>query len=163
MARVLIVGCGCRGSALAGALIEQGHPARGTTRDGRGLARIEAAGAEGVVADPARLATLMRPLDGASLVVWLMGTARGGDDGVAALHGPRLEAMLELVVDTYARGFVYEAAGSVGSGLLARGAASVRRAGRTFEMPTRVVDAAPAEHERWLATMMDAVAAVLRA
>ena len=48
MARVLIVGCGCRGQELARGLRAAGHAVRGTTRDASGLETIEAAGAEDV-------------------------------------------------------------------------------------------------------------------
>ena len=65
MARVLIVGCGCRG-ALASALLADGHAVRGTTRDQRRIAAIEESGADGVVADPDRLGTLMPALAGVS-------------------------------------------------------------------------------------------------
>ena len=65
MARVLIVGCGCRGRALAAALVDEGHAVRGTTRArGVGSPAIEAAGAEAVLADPDRLATLLPHLPG---------------------------------------------------------------------------------------------------
>jgi len=47
VARVLIVGCGCRGQALAGALVAAGHAVRGTTRALARLADIEASGAQG--------------------------------------------------------------------------------------------------------------------
>ena len=74
MARVLIVGCGCRGRALARELATAGHAVRGTTRDRERLAEIEAAGAEAVVADPDRLGSLMAQLHGVSLLCWLMGS-----------------------------------------------------------------------------------------
>ena len=83
MARVLIVGCGCRGRLLAEAVRADGHAVRGTTRDASGLEAIEAAGAEGVVADPDRLGTLMRALAGVTAVCWLLGSA---DDALATLN-----------------------------------------------------------------------------
>jgi len=75
MARVLVVGCGCRGRSLAAALRADGHAVRGTTRSAGRLAAIEAAGIEAVVADPDRLGTIMGQLAGVSVVCWLMGTA----------------------------------------------------------------------------------------
>ena len=68
---MLIVGCGCRGRLLAGILVADGHAVRGTTRSRVALAAIEETGAEGVVADPDRLGTLMRALAGVSAVCWL--------------------------------------------------------------------------------------------
>src|SRR6478672_6679865 len=109
MARVLIVGCGCRGQALSRRLVDAGHAVRGTTRDPGRVAEIEAAGAEAVTADPDRLATLMGAIEGTSVVCWLMGTADG--ERARELHGPRLESMLEHIVDTHVRGLVYETGG----------------------------------------------------
>ena len=138
MARVLVVGCGCRGRELAAELIARGHAVRGTSRDESRLAEIAAAGAEPVVADPNRLATLTPHLDGVSVLCWLMGSAEG--EGVEALHGELLTALLETLVDTHVRGVVYEASGSVAPELLARGATLVARAGETWHMPVEVVE-----------------------
>jgi hypothetical protein len=155
VARFLIVGCGCRGQALARELIAAGHVVRGTSRDPRRFPDIEAAGAEPVTADPYRLATVMPQLDGASAVCWLMGTANGSADSVDAVHGPRLESMLELIVDTHARGFLYET-GGVEREL---GVHAARCAQEVYDMPIAILDTDPADHERWLG---DARAAALR-
>jgi hypothetical protein len=130
---------------------------RGTTRDGGGTAAIEAAGAEATVADPDRLGTIMGRLGGVTVVCWLMGSATGAQ----ALHGPRLRTLLERLVDTPVRGFVYEAAGSVDPALLAAGAAAVREAAGTWRMPVEVVEADPGEHDAWLAAMTEAVGRLL--
>jgi glycine/D-amino acid oxidase-like deaminating enzyme len=148
VARFLIVGCGCRGQSLARELIAAGHPVRGTTRDRARVPAIEAAGAEAVVADPFRLQTLMPHLDGASAVLWLMGTADG------PVHGHRLESMLEFIVDTPARGMVYETGGVERE----EGVFAVRCAVETYEMPVEILETDPSDHERWLA---DARAAAL--
>jgi uncharacterized protein YbjT (DUF2867 family) len=108
VARVLVVGCGCRGQELARALVADGHVARGTTRSRARFDAIAAAGAEPVLADPDRVGTLVSSLDAVAIVVWLLG-APSGDR--AALHGPRLRALLEKLVDTPVRGFVHDAAG----------------------------------------------------
>lgn len=163
MARVLIVGCGCRGQALAGALVRGGHSVRGTSREDDRLVAIEAAGAEAALADPGRLATLVGCLEGVSVLCWLMGTAHGDRDAVAAIHGDRLESMLETIVDTPVRAFVYEAAGTVDRDLLERGTASVRRAAETYRMPVEVLLADPRDHERWLEESVAAVASALAA
>jgi nucleoside-diphosphate-sugar epimerase len=159
VARILIVGCGCRGRALAGELLAAGHAVRGTTRDAGRLEAIEATGAEGVVADPDRLGTLMGQLAGVSVICWLMGSAAG--EGVADLHGPRLRTMLERLVDTPVRGVVYEAEGTVDADVLAAGGAAVREAAATWRMPVELVEADPADHVGWLRAMTAAVAAVL--
>jgi hypothetical protein len=154
MARVLIVGCGCRGQALARALAAEGHALRGTTRDRARLPDIEAAGAEAAVADPDRLVTLMPAIEGVTVVCWLMGTA-----GAPELHGPRLESMLEHIVDTPVRGLVYETGGVERP----EGTAAAARVARTYSMPVEVVDADPAEHEDWTGAMAAAVGRVLSA
>jgi len=154
VARILIVGCGCRGQAMAGALVEAGHAVRGTTRDPRGLRAIEAAGAEAVVADPDRLGTLMGALSGVAVLCWLLGSI----DGAAGdLHGPRLRSLLEHLVDTPVRGVVYEAAGTAPPAGLAGGAALVREASARWRLPAEVVTADPADHPAWLAAMTAAV------
>ena len=157
MARVLVVGCGCRGRALAGELRARGHAVRGTTRPGAGRERIESAGAEAVVADPGRLATLTPHLEGVGVLCWLMGTAAGSPEAVGALHGPRLASMLEAIVDTPVRGVVYEAAGSVDRAVLERGAAIARDAAETWRMPVEIVAQDPAAHDRWLREALAAV------
>ena len=159
MARVLIVGCGCRGRSLAAALRADGHAVRGTTRGEAGLAEIEATGVEAVVADPDRLGTVMVQLAGVTAICWLMGSATGA--GGADLHGPRLETLLERLVDTPVRGIVYEAAGTVEPRLLAGGATAVRAAAERWRMPAEVVDADPADHEGWLGAMKAAVERLL--
>jgi uncharacterized protein YbjT (DUF2867 family) len=158
---VLIVGCGCRGRDLAAALVERGHAVRGSTRDESNHEAIAASGAEPVTADPDRLGTLMPQLDGVSVLCWLMGSAAGDAEAVGALHGPRLESMLETLVDTHVRGVVYEAAGSVDPELLGQGASLVRRASETFRMPAEVVKHDPGDGDGWTREMATAVDRVL--
>lgn len=154
MARVLIVGCGCRGQALARALGEAGHAVRGTTRSAGRLAEIEAAGAEAVAADPDRLVTLMPAIEGVTVVCWLMGTAQE-----PALHAERLESMLEHIVDTPVRGLVYETGGVERP----EGVTAARRVSETYAMPVEVVDADPSRQDEWTAATAAAVERVLSA
>jgi uncharacterized protein YbjT (DUF2867 family) len=163
MARILIVGCGCRGRELAGALAEAGHAVRGTTRHPGSLPAIEAAGAEAVVADPDRLSTLLPHLEGASALCWLMGSASGDGPAVAALHGSRLESIAQTLVDTHVRGLVYEAAGTVDPAWLEEGAATARRVGEGNRMPVEVVERDPADLLAWTEAMAAAVERVLSA
>jgi nucleoside-diphosphate-sugar epimerase len=159
MARVLIVGCGCRGRALAKALLAGGHLVRGTTRSQAGVGAIEATGAEGVVADPDRLGTLTAQLADVTAVCWLLGNATGPE--AADVHGPRLETLLERLVDTPVRGVVYEAAGSVDGQLLASGADAVRGAAQRWRIPAEVVEADPEDRRSWLDAMAGAVGRLL--
>ena len=161
MARALIVGCGCRGRELGRELLDTGWQVRGTSRGERGLAEIEASGIEGAIADPDRAATIIELIDDVAVIFWLLGSARGGEAEVAALHGPRLERLLEEIVDTHVRGFVYEAVGEVPAERLREGAAAVRSAAARWRIPAEVVAVAPRERERWRRAMVDAATAVL--
>jgi uncharacterized protein YbjT (DUF2867 family) len=138
MARALIVGCGCRGRELGAALLEQGWAVRGTSRREEGLAAIEAAGIEPALADPERPATVLDLVADVTAVYWLLGSATGGREEVEAIHGSRLERLLERLVETPVRRFVYEAHGSVAPEILAGGEELVERAGRTWQIPVVV-------------------------
>jgi nucleoside-diphosphate-sugar epimerase len=161
VARVLIVGCGCRGRELAGALVADGHAVRGTTRTGASLEQIEATGAQAVIADPDRLSTLLPQIQGVTAVCWLMGTATAEPEVVAAIHGPRLQTMLDRIVDTPVRGVVYEGAGSVQPRWLEQGSAIVRAAAETYRMPVEVIEEDPSDHAAWLDAMTGAVRRIL--
>jgi nucleoside-diphosphate-sugar epimerase len=126
VARVLIVGCGCRGRELAQARHAAGHAVRGTTRDPANAAAIAAAGAEPYIGDPDRIATLMEALAGVTILVWLLGGVPDPD-----LHGGRLRMMFEKLVDTPVRGVVYE--GTPG------GADVARMASQTWNIPLEVL------------------------
>jgi nucleoside-diphosphate-sugar epimerase len=159
VARILIVGCGCRGRDLARDLAAAGHAVRGTTRESSRAGEIEAAGAEAVVADPDRLGTVMVQLAGVSVVCWLLGSAHG--ETVADLHGARLRTLLERLVDTPVRGVVYEAAGTVDPELLSTGATAVREAAARWSIPAEVVEADPSDRAAWLAAVTSAVGRLL--
>lgn len=161
MARALIVGCGCRGSALASELKRRGWLVRGTARDPAGLARIEAAGVEAAQADPDRAGSILDHVGDVTVVFWLLGSAAGEPELVEAANGPRLERVLEKLVDSPVRGFVYEGAGSVPAERLAAGASLVRAAGGRWRIPVRVVKAEPQSHGRWLAAMVAAAEGLL--
>jgi nucleoside-diphosphate-sugar epimerase len=159
VARVLIVGCGCRGQALARELRAAGHAVRGTTRDPARAQAIAASGAEPFTGDPDRIATLMDALSGVTIVCWLMGTAEGDPARVAALHEGRLRMLWEKLVDTPVRGVVHEAAGPLPDAVLARGRAVAATAHETWRIPLEILETDPRDHERW---REDAVAAVTR-
>ena len=163
MARILIVGCGCRGRDLAVALIGDGHRVRGTTRDADRIAEIETACGEASVADPDLLGTLLPLLEGVRVVCWLMGSADGPAAAVTALHGPRLASLQAKLVDTPVRGVVYEAAGTVPAHLLAEGGVIARAAAVTYRMPVQVVEEEPGDTAAWVAAMRGAVGDVLGA
>ncbi len=163
MARALIVGCGCRGRALAAELAGAGWAVRGTSRGEAGRAAIEAAGLEAALADPLHPGTLLDLVGDVAVVVFLLGSATGEEESVAAIHGPRLEGLMERFVDTPVRGVVYEGAGSVDPALLTGGAEIVRLAGITWHIPFAVTDADPGDFPAWLGTTKSAVAEVIAA
>ena len=159
MARILIVGCGGRGQALARELVAAGHTVRGTTRDRANFDAIAAAGAEPYEGDPDRIATLMGALEQTTIVAWLLGSATGPDDEVRELHGGRLRMLTEKVVDTSVRGLLYEAAGTVDPAWLEQGELTVRAARATWNIPLQVLRTPPERCEDWT---RDAAAAVAR-
>jgi uncharacterized protein YbjT (DUF2867 family) len=136
VARVLIVGCGCRGRSLARALLADGHAVRGTTRDPAHAAAIAEAGAEPYVGDPDRIGTLMGALTGVTVICWLLGTVPAPD-----LHDGRLRMLFEKLVDTPVRGVVYERGSPAGEAI-------ARDAAERWQIPVEVVapgaDAEPA-------------------
>jgi nucleoside-diphosphate-sugar epimerase len=159
VARVLIVGCGCRGTALASELLGRGYAVRGTTRRDAGCARIAAAGAEAFVGDPDRVGTIAPALVGVSVACILLGSARGSADHVAELHGSRLEMLLQRIIDTSVRGVIYEASGSVDRAVLSGGAEIVGAACRLSRIPHALLEFGP--REPWPAAAADAVEGVL--
>ena len=139
MARALIVGCGCRGRELGGRLRAEEWAVRGTSRRESGLAAIEAAGLEAAPADPLRPGTLLDLVGDVTAVYWLLASARGEPEELAAIHGPRLERFLERLVETPVRSFVYESAGTLDPVLLTKGAEIVEAAGARWRIPVEVV------------------------
>jgi len=161
LARALIVGCGCRGRELGERLLAAGWAVRGTSRREEGLAAIEAAGIEAVLADPDRVGTLLEQVADVAVVFHLLGSASGDPEALGEIHGPRLERLLERLVDTPVRGVVYEAVGSVDGTVLAAGAELVRTAARTWRIPVEIVDSEPAEVGQWSQQMMDSALGLL--
>jgi NAD(P)-dependent dehydrogenase (short-subunit alcohol dehydrogenase family) len=137
VARALIVGCGCRGRELGERLLAEGWAVRGTSRRDEGLAAIEAAGIEPALADPDRPGTILELVDDVAVLVLLFGRVEGSEEAVAAIHGPRLERLMEHLVETPVRGVVYE--GTDG------GAERVRAASRTWQIPARTITARPSQ------------------
>ena len=131
MARALIVGCGCRGRELGEGLLAEGWAVRGTSRRTDGLAAIEAAGIEPALADPDRPGTILELVDDVAVLVLLLGNVQGTDEELAAIHGPRLERLLEHLVETPVRGVVYEGT--------AAGREIVEAAERTWRIPVEIL------------------------
>jgi uncharacterized protein YbjT (DUF2867 family) len=141
LARALIVGCGRRGRALGTELAERGWQVRGTSRAQSGLEEIEEAGLDPAFADPNRPGTILDLVGDVAVVVWLLGSAEGGRERLEAIHGPRLERLLEKLVDTPVRGFAYEDEGSVAAEILSGGRTIVESASRTWRIPATTIGA----------------------
>jgi hypothetical protein len=161
VARILIVGGGCRGRRLSARLAGEGHAVRITTRRPERCSEIEAAGAECWLGTPDRLSTLRGALDGVTVACWLLGCASGPPDRLAALHGTRLELFLAHAVDTTARGFVYEARGTVGPVVLGEGLRVAREITERNRIPAAWLEADPADPEAWLGAARAAIASLL--
>jgi uncharacterized protein YbjT (DUF2867 family) len=154
LARALIIGCGCRGRVLGEGLLAEGWAVRGTSRREEGLAPIEAAGIEAALADPDRPGTLLELVADVAVVFYLLGSAEGDPETLAAIHGPRLERLLEHLVDTPVRGVAYEGAGSVDAALLEAGAEIVRTASHTWRIPVEIVSGEPNDPVAWSQEMV---------
>jgi nucleoside-diphosphate-sugar epimerase len=161
LARALLVGCGCHGRELGRALLADGWAVRGTSRREDGLGAIESAGIEPALADPDRVGTVLDHVGDVTVVAWLLGSATGTADEIEAANELRLGSLLEKLVDSPVRGFVFEGAGTVDPAVLAAGAELVERAARTWMIPIRVVTAERDEDGGWTAAMATAVTGVL--
>jgi hypothetical protein len=161
VARILIVGGGCRGRRLASEMIEEGHALRVTTRAEAGRAAIETSGAECWIGTPERLGTLRGALENVTIVCWLLSAVRGSEEEVHALHGSRLEFFLSQVIDTTVRGFVYEAAGTVSDDALAVGERIVRALGERNAIPVAFLRAGLEDPGAWQAEAQAVIGSLL--
>jgi len=151
VARLLIVGGGCRGLRLAEEAGREGHAVRVVTRTEDRHPEIEAAGAECRIGDPNRLGTLRGVLDGVTIACWLLGGATGPEEQLRALHNDRLRAFMESAIDSTMRGLLYEAAGSsTPAGALAEGERVAREIALRNAIPLAVLDTDPADIPGWL-------------
>jgi uncharacterized protein YbjT (DUF2867 family) len=161
VARCLIIGCGCRGLALARELQRDGHAIRGTTRDAARCSELEAAGIQPHVGDPDLVATIAPAFEHVTIACVLLGSADGSEPELAALHGSRLEMLLSRMLDTTIHGIVYEAAGSIDLAVLGGGARIVRETCEDSLIPYVLLEEDPSEHTRWLAAATAAVGGLL--
>jgi uncharacterized protein YbjT (DUF2867 family) len=163
VARVLIVGGGCRGLELARRLVADGHAVRITTRSDSRRGAIQQAGAECFVGTPQRLGTLRSALDGVTVVCWLLAGASGGEEELGALHTSRLDAFARQLIDTTARGFVFERGADSSSDrrALERGEAIAREIAERNAIPLAVLCEEPGEREAWLRGALAAVRGLL--
>jgi nucleoside-diphosphate-sugar epimerase len=163
VARALLVGCGCRGRELGRALRDDGWEVRGTTRDPDRSAEIAAAGLEAAVADPDRVGSVLDHVADVTLVAWLLGSATGDPEMIDALHGSRLERLLEELIDTPVRGVLYEGVGSVDGATLREGARVAVMASDRWRIPVAIVEHDPSDWRGWVGAARTEVHALLGA
>ena len=150
MARAMLVGCGCCARGAGALLREEGWSVRGTSRSEAGREAIAAAGLEAVEADPDRVGSVVELLGDVTVLGWLLGDLENAE-AVATLNGPRLGSLLEKVVDTPVRGFVFEApAGGAGREL-------VEDAVSRWHLPAEIVTVSRSEPDAWAAAVAGAV------
>lgn len=123
---------------------------RGTSRHPEGLEAIAASGLEPAAADPDRLGTILDHIGDVAVIAWLMGSASGEPDTVAAANGDRLESLMIRLVDTPVRRFVYEGGGSAPAETLELGRRIVERASATWRIPVVVIESDPSDPVGWL-------------
>ena len=160
MARILIVGGGCRGRRLSSAMVESGHAVRASTRTEAGREAIEATGAECWIGTPDRLATLRPALDGVTVLCWMLGSAVGTAEELHELHTSRLQFFLSQAIDTTVRGFVYEAGGTPQQ-LLLEGREIAHGLTERNAIPARFLTADPSDGEAWLSDAAGSVESLL--
>jgi hypothetical protein len=161
VARILIVGGGCRGRRLAATLTDERHAVRITTRTEDGRAAIEASGAECWIGTPDRLATLRAALEGVTILCWLLASATGPEQQLRALHASRLEFFATQAIDTTVRGFIYEACGTMRAEVLRGGVEIVRSVAERNAIPLALLTADPIDEGAWQEQAGAAVDALL--
>lgn len=128
---------------------------RGTSRSAAGREAIAARGIEPAEADPDRVGTIVELVGDVSVVAWLLGSGPGEAE-LEALHGPRLERVLEKLVDTPVRGFVYEPPGG-GTG----GGDLVEAASRRWHIPVVILERGRGDHMAWASELVAATERVI--
>ena len=113
------------------------------------------------MADPQRVATLAPAFEHVTLACVLLGSASGTAESLSELHGPRLQMLLARMLDTTVRGVLYEARGTVGEGVLRRGADVVRRACEASRIPYELLEADPSSPGGWVEAATSAAHSLL--
>ena len=153
MARALIVGCGCRGRLVGKRLLAEGWEVRGTSRTEEGLVAIGEAGIEPALADPLHPHTVLELVGDVTIVLWVLASAQGPPEELSAIHGSRLERLMERLIETPVRGFVYEMKGTVNPILLEHGSEVLGAAGDTWRVGISSVFVDPRDPHDWAQTM----------
>jgi hypothetical protein len=156
VARALIVGCGCRGRLVGQRLLAEGWEVRGTSRTKDGFAAMARAGIEPALADPLYPHTVLELVGDVAIVLWLLASAKGSPEELSAIHGSRLERLMERLIETPVRGFVYEMEGTVDPILLEHGSEVLEAAGDTWRVGIACVFVDPGDPHDWAEIMAGA-------
>jgi hypothetical protein len=161
LARALIVGCGCRGRLVGKRLLAEGWEVRGTSRTEDGLTAIREAGIEPALADPLQPHTVLELVGDVTIVLWLFASAKGSPEELSAIHGSRLERLMERLIETPVRGFVYEMKGTVNPILLEHGSEVLEAAGDTWRVGISCVFVSPKDPHDWAEIMAGAATGLI--
>jgi hypothetical protein len=93
---------------------------------------------------------VVEAIEGVALIYWLFGSVADPE-----LHGPRLERLLEEIVDTPVRALAYELNEALDPDAAARAFTALRSANERWRIPFEVV-AAPLGTDVWLEGMVAA-------
>lgn len=162
VARALIVGCGCRGRLVGKRLLAEGWEVRGTSRTEDGLAAIREAGIEPALADPLHPHTVLELVGDVAVVLWVFASAKGPPEELSAIHGSRLERLMERLIETPVRGFVYEMKGTIDPILLEHGSEVLEAAGDTWRVGISCVFVDPRDPRDWAEIMTHATVDLLK-
>ncbi|UJA20602.1 hypothetical protein HJD18_10550 [Thermoleophilia bacterium SCSIO 60948] len=154
MARALILGGEDRALALAEALVGDGWAVWIGVADEPVEGSLDAPGAEAVVADPARLGSVVDAIEGVAVIAWLLGDPGADPEAAREINGGVLARLFEEIVDTPVRGVAYE---GWGAGEAAR--APAERASETWRIGVASIDVEPGPG--WLDAARRAVSAAL--
>jgi hypothetical protein len=146
----MLVGCGCCAREAGRLLVAEGWSVRGTSRTAAGRELIAGTGLEAAEADPDRVGSVVELLGDVTVLAWLLGDLPEADV-VPTLNGPRLGSLLEKVVDTPVRGFVFEA--PVGG----EGRELVEDAASRWHLPAEIVTVGRSDPGAWAAAVAAAV------
>ena len=101
---------------------------------------------------------MLDAIEGVTLIFWLLGSPRATHEASRRSTARGSSALLEEIVDTPVRGFVYELTRTLEPAPAAARVEALRAADERWRIPFEVVAADPASPRMWLAGMLAAAA-----